>query len=562
MYPSPQLPLASLAAKVGGRVRLAPTRETSFISVVTTWSWVALVIATLYQGIFFPSLPNFIAIGCTIVAWALFTTVFFKPAMLANYPLSTFLVLGFTTTQLYFPLLFTSLESKPVIYNLDLPYQVFLHSSLALITLVLSHALYRLLLQQTPNSSPWILIKLDFFKAPTELQLWLMGLIGIAATFYVFLYSPSIGWEVTGAASDKAVQALMPFSYAPFFLPFGELYGSKKPFTKRIVYLLVAYTLLLFLVSIGRNSRGGFMIGFSSVGFAYSLGLLLGVFKPNFFTMKNFFIALGAYWLFTGPIADIGTSMVIVRGQRHDVTSSELISQTFEVFGDKEAIKQFRIHDVEENEAGEWDESYLKNIFLARFCNIKFNDASLVQAEKIREYDPAMLKFSTDYIWATFPQPVLDAFGLNDVDKVFLKGVSVGDYLYYVAGGPPEALGGYRTGHFAGTGMATFGWWYLLILGVGMIPVFTLFDKFFIKFNSAASKANAIGFQFSLCGMIALDNIFRFLPSESVINIAVFLLRDWIQLALLYFVVYHFTRILSLVIPGATPPKSMKHAIG
>ncbi len=509
------------------------------------WSWLTLLVASSFQLLFFASLPNLVAISCIAFAWALFTGVFLRPAMLSQYPLSTLLVFGFTTTQFYFPLLFTSLENKPIVFNLDLPYQVFLHSSAALLVLAAAHACYRAL-RRRPGaaSTPTILLKLGFFDPPAELQLWLMGAIGLAATYYVYLYAP-IGWEVTGAASDKAIQALVPFSYAPFFIPFGKLYGSDKPLTARVLLLLLLHTLLLFVVSIARNSRGGFMIGFSSVAFAYVMGLLLGLYKTQFFTVKNAVIALGAYWLFTGPISDIGSAMVLVRNQRHDITYTELLASTWEAYNDKEAIRLYRLSVADETKVkGSWDENYLNNIFLARFCNLKFNDLSLGKAAMLSEYDPRMLRFSLNYMLAELPQPALDALRLTSVDKTALKGASVGDYLYYITDGPPTVLGWYLTGHFSGTGMATFGWWYLLVLGVGMIPLFFAFDKLFLKLRPAPGSTMP-AYRFSLCGVLVLDNIFRFLPLETVVSIPIFLLRGWFQLMLYYFLIYHFTRLIT-----------------
>lgn len=564
MLTASSAPLYSVGSMAERRSQRVPARNEGFISWARDWSWIALVIAIIYQSVFFASLPNFVAIGCSVIVWAVFSRVFLHVAMIRAYPLSTFLLLGFTTTQLYFPLLFTSLEDKPVIYNLDLPYEVFIHSTASFVVLTLGHKLYRSLNWRGVKRSPSLLIKLGFFDAPADSQLWLMGIIGLAATYYVYLYSPSIGWEVTGAASDKLVQAMMPFSYAPYFIPFASLYGRRKLISRQVVILLLTFTLLLFLVSIGRNSRAGFMIGFSSVGFAYGLGLLLNVFKAHFLTVKNFFIALGAYLLFTGPIADIGTAMVIVRDQRHDISYLELIEHTMDAFNDKEAIRQARLLSLEQNEEGEWDENYLDNIFLARFCNIKFNDASLGQAAKIPENNHNMLRFSNNYIWATLPQPVLDALGMNEVDKVMLKGTSFGDYIFYTAGASPEVLGGFRVGHFAGVGMSTYGWWYLLLLGIGIIPVYFLMDMFCLAVQTPILLSAFQGMQlrFSLCGLLALDYIFRFLPTESVLTLAAFLLRDWFQLILLYFIVYHATRLISrLGTAGPMVAKTGRHLV-
>jgi hypothetical protein len=419
--------------------------------------------------------------------------------------------------------------------------------------ITISHAVYRALRQRNIRRPPTLMLKLGFFNPPTDAQIWLMGFIGLAATFYTYLYQP-IGWSVTGAASDKAVQSLLPFTYAPFCLPFKRLYGSPTPPTARLLLPIIGFTLLLFLVSIGRNSRGGFMIGFSSVGFAYILGLLLSVYQAKFFTLRNAIIALGAYWLFTGPIADIGTGMVLVREQRHDISYAELITSTLEAASDKAAIEHYRALNSADESGTNWDENYLNNIFLARFCNIKYNDLSLGRALKYPEHDTRMLTYSINYILAELPQPALDALNLTSIDKQTLKGGSVGDYLYYLTDGPPYVIGWYLTGHFAGTSMATFGWWYLLLLGIGMLPIYLLFDKLFLRYYDASPMAASLPFRFSLCGILILDTIFRFLSVfEHVIIIPIALVRPLPQLLLLYLLLFHFTRVLTRLLPGGSP---------
>ena len=176
----------------------------------------------------------------------------------------------------------------------------------------------------------------------------------------------------------------------------------------------------------------------------------------------------------TGPMADIGTAMVIVRGQRSKVTNSELTALTIQAFNDKKAIKLRRIEDNKDQ--GDWDERYLDNIFTARFANLKFNDASLVQASKTGMQNSNMFNFSINYILGALPSPMLDALNI-DADKENVYGVSIGDYLYYEAGGPKEALGGFRTGHFAGTRYGCFRMVVPSAFRYSIIPVYYLFDK-------------------------------------------------------------------------------------
>lgn len=531
------------------------TQVPSFLPVLLRWSWIVLLIAASLQCLLFASFANIVAVASVVLAWALLSTTFLQAHMLRQYPFSSFLIIGFTATQFYLPLVFTLLEGNPLVFNLGLPYQVFFHSAAALLTLSAAHLCYRQVSAPLANRIPVVLQKLHFFSPPTELQLWLMGLLGLGATFYVYLYTGS-ALQSTGAASDKLLEALVPFSYAPFFIPFSRMYGAPEVPTKKVLTPLLAYTILLFVVSIGRNSRGAFMLGFTSVGFAYILGLLLNYYKTRLFSIKNFCWGLVVLWLFTGPLADIGTAMIIVRQQRTDIPYSELIGLTLETFSDKEAIRLRRLEDFTEKR--DWDESYLNNLFIARFSNLKFNDNSLLLASHISDDDPDVLNFTVDHFLVTLPLPVLEALDINIDKKAFQ--VSYGDYLFAKVTANPWVLGSYLTGHFAGSGMAAFGWWYLLVLGVGIIPVYLLYDVLILKvrnFTTAVNFTCSPPIRFSFCGLLALTSVFQFLPAESVEAIAGFLLRGWAQMMLLYFLMFHLTKWVTTVAaslgPRATP---------
>ncbi|HMG93230.1 MAG TPA: hypothetical protein VK589_24405 [Chryseolinea sp.] len=525
----------------GASTELTRNYESQFLHNAIRLGWILLIFCSIIQVLFFSSLVNLLCVFAVILGWLVLTKIFLRTSMFSAFPFSAFLITAFVSTQLYFPLIFTTLEGKSLVINLELPEEVFFHSLAGLAVLAVAHVFYRWLSKLSDRRAFPIAARLGFFTPPTNLQLWAMGYIGIGATAYIYFTGSDAGWGVTGTPFDKFVQALMPFSYAPFFIPFGKLYGSEQKQSNRIVIYLLLFAVALFAVSIGRNSRGAFMFGFTSVAFGYILGLLLGVFNSQFITFRNVFFVGILAWLLIGPIADLGTAMVIVRDERRELSGGELLSRTLETYFDKEAIVQRRLEDNNTAPEPDWDERYLDNIFLARFSNIKYNDMSLVQFSKLSEYDPDMLNYSMDFLLSQLPEPVLVAFDI-DVDKETVLSVSFGDYIYLLAGGNgyPE---GFRTGHFAGTGMATFGWWYLLILGVTMIPVFWLFDKFYMnKKPKIPDQTNGFNGQFSFCGVLYLTHLFLFLPSESVVNIVVFLFRGYIQLVFLYFLIFHLTR--------------------
>ena len=524
----------------------APERlavDGSFTRIVVRASWWVFLFSVLIQCVLFWSIENFVCIIAVGFAWLILTRTFFRQSILLNFPLSSFCIIGFVSSSFYLPLVFTTLEGKPLIYNLELPEQIFLHSTLEMLVLVGAHAFYRFLWRSTFTRSTSIMERAGFFTVPRNIQLWIMGAIGLTAQWYVYFANPE-GREVTGTVTDKLIQALAVFSYAPFFLPVGKLYGNDEPFDKKFYPLLIAYTVLLFAVGIGQNSRGFFMIGMTSVGFAYILGLLMGIFKSKLFTLRNAIIAGILFWLLTVPIADLGTAMVIVRNERESIPAEELITLTLEAYGDKDAIRAKRLDDKIDGASNEWDEPYLDNIFAARFANIKFSDMTLIQYDKIGQFDPDMQQYSIDHFWGYLPDPFLKALDI-DVDKEEIYSRSFGDCIYVIGGGKLNPKG-FRVGHMSGTGMTAFGWWYLAMLGGLMMPVYMLFDKFYKKIRSPKEDGPSRA-RFSMCGLLLITPIYQFLFNESVVNFAEFLVRDWIQIALLYYVVFHVTRILALM---------------
>jgi len=234
-----------------------------------------------------------------------------------------------------------------------------------------------------------------------------------------------------------------------------------------------------------------------------------------------------------------------------DVTPGELLMLTLETMEDKKALEAKAQEDRNEQLDFDWDERYLDNLFTARFSNIKFNDSNLITYSKVGQYDPDMQDFSLDQLLVSLPDPVLEKLGF-DVDKELVLQLSFGDYMYILSGGY-GTQGGLRSGHVAGTGMATFGWWYLLILGLVVVPIFYLNDKFIKAKNPKTEnleESQGEGIKLSFCGILLLTSFFQFLLLESVVQGGTYLIRGWLQIVLLYFLVFHFSRIISMTFSG------------
>src|SRR5687767_9410308 len=157
-------------------------KETQFLRQAVRASWAILFAAILYQLVFFAEITNIIAITAVVFAWLVTTKIWLRTELLEKYMISTFTILGFASSQFYFPLLFTTLENKPLIHNLELPEEVFLHSTLGLIVLTIAHALYRFLMRYSLNRSYSLFDKAGFFTPPSHLQLWVMGAVGMVSS--------------------------------------------------------------------------------------------------------------------------------------------------------------------------------------------------------------------------------------------------------------------------------------------------------------------------------------------------------------------------------------------
>lgn len=170
-----------------------------FLQIFTRWSWIILLLSSIGQCLLFWSDTNCYAVLSVLLAWLLTTKIFLRAKVLNSFPLSVFLIIGFSVTHFYLPIVATLVEAKPLIFNLNLPEQVFIHSLLSFLVLILCHGLYRLVFSRPADTLQFAFNKIGIFKPPKDSQVWLMGFIGLAATCYSFIFSQS-GKAATGSA--------------------------------------------------------------------------------------------------------------------------------------------------------------------------------------------------------------------------------------------------------------------------------------------------------------------------------------------------------------------------
>lgn len=512
----------------------------NFIGLFNYWSVRILIFLVILEMIFFFSPETLFGVFTSMYGWLLIVKLVIKHKVVSKYPLSSLIVIGFGLCNFYFPLAATLMEWHPVTFNLDVPNLVFLHGVLAITVVVFSFLLYIKLCELTgnrPSAIRRILTNIGFYSPPDDLQIWILGGIGLMSLLFVF-GSGANSSDAVGSDS-KFISGFFPFAYSPYFLFLKNIYSDKPVKSqKKMIWVFVIYTILLLVVAFMTNHRSTFMKVVMGLGFTYFVGLLMSKFSYKIFTPKNLVVYLITFFLLTGPLMDLGLAMVIVRGQKHDLSSSELVEETVAVFLNRdelESAKKLMDGTVITNRL--WDEHYVDNIFLARLCNLKANDLSLYHAEKINDITKTQ-DFFFQKMTALLPSPVLEFMDIH-IDKDMINLASYGDYIYYISTGDYYGLESKRQAHLEGAGMAAFGYWYLLILVIVIIPLFGLMDL--LTFPIKREYYITIP---ALTIMPMIMTIFNF---EGLSTFISFIVRGWIQMVILYVVLYKITGLIKKI---------------
>lgn len=511
------------------------------------WSVVVAV-----QALIWISAANVAAALVVIAGGALGVHVMGRAARLRAYPVSTSIVLGYVTSYFLIPPVATLLEWKPLTYNLTHPILGFWHALVCLLVLLGTHKLYRksaLAMRTRLLIVNGVYRPLGFFRTPGNLQLVIMGGIGLCAMVYqVFL----IGSTGGGGALNRFMQAMYPLAYVPYCMLVRPLIGARVwvPLDKRWKLALAGYTVILAGVSIGSNSRALLLIGIISLCLLAGYGAVTRTLPMHLFRMRRVVPALIVMLLLQGPVSDLATSMVIARAQRNDVSAGQILSATMETMQNKDAIRERRIADATDDNQS-WDERYLDNLFLARLANMKFADATLDLA--LRQDSTAqedLRKLEWQRVLSVFPAPVIDALGLP-VDKDLVTTSSVGDLMLFTVTGDHEALGGFRTGSIFGSGYALFGWLYTGVLAILAFLIFMLADAQTTRRIIPSPGAGPSRWVpvFSPLAVARYYTWVFYLTSaatgmESLSGLAQFILRGWIEGAVVYAFTYWISRVI------------------
>jgi len=503
-----------------------------FLSLFKKWSLKILLALCVLEAVFFPELTVAFGIIYSLYGWMLIDKFVIKRNIILRYPLSSIIVIGYGLCNFYFPIPATLSEGKSIIFNLDIPNTVFIQGILSLTVVVISFLLYVNIQNTVTGQSLFrkVLSKSGFYLAPSNFEIWAMGLIGAVSLFYIF-YTGNNTSE-NASSFSKLLQGFFPFAYCPYYLFFKNLY-SRSHSKRTNIAIFLAYSVVILLLAFMTNHRATFMKVIMGLGFTYLLGLFLQRFSFQLFTPKKILIYLTLLYLLTGPLVDLGLAMVAARAFKNNTSSIGLVTKTIDIYLNDEALNKTRKRwegVVVTNKR--WDEHYVDNIFLGRLCNLKAADLSLYHSERIQNTSK-MRSFLNNKIISLLPSPVLGFLDI-ELDKKSINKASYGDYLYYLSTGDSYGLQSKRQAQINGAGMAAFDYWYLLVLFIIMIPLFWLIDLL------TFSKENII--YITVPALTIMPMIMTLFNFEGLSTFISFILRGWIQLVLIYIILLKVTK--------------------
>jgi hypothetical protein len=395
--------------------------------------------------------------------------------------------IGLAMFHYVLPIPLTLIELKPVTYNMQVPIHTFTHHLLFVSILVLTHKIYTSLTRKKGhNFFRTILKKTSFYKSLSPKEIMLISCISLLSTFYIFFVFGQ--WQRDTSERTPILYLanfLSKYIWLPIILLFPDVYSSigLKKSSKKLRTTILLYSTILFVITVASNNRSIMFSGILMVASIYLVGLFFNYYKINdLIKSKKIIFVIVAIVLFTGPLVNFGYAMVIVRKFRTNLEATELLKETVKVYQNKDLISQFKDDKSNNKDTHyafvEWDETYIDNIIINRFVNLKISDNCLFYAKEMGYQNPEMIQLFKYQLIGTLPNLILKIFNIEAALKAKGTEGSIGDMLYSVAIHNDSSVGSAVISAMPGVGMAIFGYWYFLITIPIFLIIFLMFDSF------------------------------------------------------------------------------------
>lgn len=474
--------------------------------------------------------------------------------LLRRLPISSLMLLGYTFSYFTLPPLGQLLALQPVTHHLIHPVLDEGYALLGLLALIGGHVLYARsapLLALRNALRKHVYARTGFFREPRLSQLWLMGLLGVVAVVLVRPYA-----EHAGGIGHAVLNGLRPFVYVPYILLLLPAWSARQHVGKSHMVALLPYSAVLVVLAFITNSRAYLLMGFASLLILYAYLVVCGRLRLPRVRPRNVIALVLLVLLVVGPVTQLAMAMVVVRGQRTELSPLQLVEQTWRTYragGVAEAYAQ-QMQPAALQQAGVGEE-YFDNLFLNRLANLRFVDNAVVNARQLAGPQRDYFR-SIEYgkVLALMPQPLIDGLGLP-VDKAAVTKGSSGDFLLYAATGDSYVVGGFRTGSLLVNLRLTFGMLWPLLLMVLSALVFAFVDAWCLVSTDRRTGAWSVRFNPLVIGMLfALTFLFTSAATgmDSLSGILGIPLRGWLQLAVLYAIVFWASRMITSVKRGSS----------
>lgn len=431
---------------------------------------------------FYPSYEICFAIFISFLGILLCKSFIFKTYNLLFYPVSTIAILFYVIFFLILPIPATLLELKPVSYNLHSTINTYINLLILEIILIITHSLY-ISFTNKKNFIRNFFLKVHFFDKFSSQEIWLLILSSsafyICNIFFNGLYNENSENSTSSLPTGLYILNLLISGYYQilfiFFFKKFNLIKSPYLINKPLIIIL---SILLFLTGIATNMRTAAISIFANAFFTL---IVYAIYNPINYSKvlkpKALVLITLTILFFFGPFMKVSEAMVSTRGERNGMNGLEMLTKTFNSI-DNKSDKKFNNSQLQaqlENKQLIWDEEYLSNDVLNRFCSLKILDETLFHAQRIgygNKYMQDELKLK---ILDCLPGTVKDWLNIKISDEI--RQHSLTDKLYslsinYAYG----SIGGVKIGTLQGLGLAIFGYWYMIIIIPIFIIIFFLLD--------------------------------------------------------------------------------------
>lgn len=444
----------------------------SNIAVIKRTLWGILLCSVAMELFFFPEKSNMVGCLVSVLSTTLFFKYVFRIEIIRRFPIC-FIVFLQLFAFMYLPLPTTLADGMPMSHDLYNPTLSFILQFVYFCVTLLSFKMACRLFGRHKGLQR-LLFRYGFFTSPTTVQLWALG--GIGWIFRLFMMNSQGSNEALGSGGTLNVFSL--FVYAPILILFKPLMrgdGSKDCSVKQriAIYLYIACCVIMMIAT---NSRSKMISPVIVLLSCYLISAIYNRSNKVWLTPKKIIIGVVAFFVITGPATDMAFAMVVVRAERKSLNFQELLSRTIEVYKDKKTLQYMRELNEDKSESkgtNDWNEKYVSNLFLDRFCNYRVIDASIYHAQRAGIPNERMQEDFVKRCQIMYPQPIVNLlFGYIDKSQYAYSSM---DKLYAESMLSGIVFASYIVGGDVGLGLSVFGGLYFIVQFIVYTLLFGLF---------------------------------------------------------------------------------------